>query len=71
MKSYLLAKPLLNDESDFVKVADAIIKMTEVYNKYDDTAVCFMGHGTGAAANDVYEKLQHILRLKEDTKTIM
>lgn len=55
-----LAKPLLNDESDFVKVADAIIKMTEVYNKYD-TAVCFMGHGTGAAANDVYEKLQHIL----------
>ena len=30
-----LAKPLLTDESDFVKVADAIIKMTEVYNKYD------------------------------------
>lgn len=55
-----LAKPLLTDESDFVKVADAIIKMTEVYNKYD-TAVCFMGHGTGAAANDVYEKLQYML----------
>ncbi|MBQ6456541.1 MAG: sirohydrochlorin cobaltochelatase [Mogibacterium sp.] len=55
-----LGDPLLSSEEDFRLLADALI---EVSCQYDDgkTAVVFMGHGTGAASNDVYLKMQNTL----------
>lgn len=53
----VLAEPLLTSDGDF----DAVIKaITEKTASYDDgeTAICFMGHGTEAASNAVYAKLQ-------------
>lgn len=56
----IVGAPLLTEESDFEAVAKAI---TEATAEYDDgkTAICFMGHGTEAESNDVYQKLQEIL----------
>lgn len=52
-----IGKPLLTSEEDFQAVEKAI---TEATAEYDDgkTAICFMGHGTEAASNVVYETLQ-------------
>ncbi len=52
-----IGKPLLTSEADFQAVEQAI---TEATAEYDDgkTAICFMGHGTEAASNAVYETLQ-------------
>lgn len=52
-----LGAPVLASDDDF----DAVIKaITEETASYDDgeTAICFMGHGTEAAANSVYARLQ-------------
>ncbi|MDD6402290.1 MAG: sirohydrochlorin cobaltochelatase [Lachnospiraceae bacterium] len=56
-----IGKPLLSSDEDFVTVMNAIVKATE---KYDDgeTAICFMGHGTEADSNAVYEKMQNLLK---------
>lgn len=56
----VLGRPLLTDDEDFRKV---IKTMGERTSLYDDgkTAVCFVGHGTGAASNSVYTKLQNKL----------
>lgn len=56
----ILAEPLLNTDADFDMVAEAIVNATA---EYDDgkTAICFMGHGTEAESNGVYEKMQTIL----------
>ena len=56
----ILAEPLLMSDADF----DAVVKaITEKTTSYDDgeTAICFMGHGTEAASNGVYAKLQEKL----------
>lgn len=52
-----IGKPLLTSEADFQAVEQDI---TEATAEYDDgkTAICFMGHGTEAASNAVYETLQ-------------
>lgn len=52
-----IGKPLLTSEADFQVVEQAI---TEATAEYDDgkTAICFMGHGTEAASNAIYETLQ-------------
>ena len=56
----IVGKPLLTNEDDFKAVAKAITDCTAFY---DDgrTAICFMGHGTGADSNRVYEKMQKTL----------
>ncbi len=56
-----LAEPLLTSHEDFQNVMGAMIKDT---CQYDDgqTAICFMGHGTEAASNQVYAKLQNMLK---------
>lgn len=50
-------KPLLTSDDDFARVEKAITEWTK---KYDDgeTAICFMGHGTEAESNQVYQKMQ-------------
>ena len=52
-----IGDPLLTTEEDFDQVIDAI---TDATVQYDDgeTAICFMGHGTEAGANQVYTRLQ-------------
>ena len=55
-----VGQPVLTDETDFEAVKTAIVDATK---EYDDgkTAICFMGHGTEAESNGVYDKLQGIL----------
>lgn len=55
-----IGAPLLTSDEDFEAVIAAI---TEATAEYDDgeTAICFMGHGTEAASNEVYEKMQNML----------
>ncbi|MCI8281207.1 MAG: sirohydrochlorin cobaltochelatase [Lachnospiraceae bacterium] len=52
-----IGKPLLSEEEDFHCLAGIL---TEETKRYEDknTAFCFMGHGTQAQANQVYERLQ-------------
>ena len=52
--------PLLTSDDDFHRIADALI---EASSKYEDggTALVFMGHGTEAASNGVYDRLQGVL----------
>ena len=56
----VFGKPLLTSDEDFKRVETAITDWTK---EYDDgkTAVCFMGHGTEAESNGVYQKMQDML----------
>ena len=58
-----IGQPLLLTDDDFNAVADAIVAAT---SQYDDgeTAIVFMGHGTEAESNGVYEKMQGVLDAK-------
>ena len=55
-----IGKPLLTSDADFDTVAKAITKATAEYDD-GETAICFMGHGTEAASNQVYTKMQQVL----------
>ncbi|MCR4924052.1 MAG: sirohydrochlorin cobaltochelatase, partial [Lachnospiraceae bacterium] len=52
-----ISEPLLTSDEDFERVIEAVKKATE---KYDDgsKAIVFMGHGTEAASNEVYGRIQ-------------
>lgn len=56
----VLAEPLLSNDEDFGKTAEAIVAATEEYSD-EKTAICFMGHGTEADSNAVYETMQKVL----------
>lgn len=53
----VIGDPLLTSDEDFDEVMKAI---TDATAEYDDgeTAICFMGHGTEADSNEVYQKMQ-------------
>lgn len=55
-----IGEPLLTSEDDFKRVEQALVDWTR---EYDDgkTAICFMGHGTEAESNAVYQKMQDLL----------
>jgi len=55
-----IGNPLLTSDDDFHRVADALIEASAEYED-GETALMFMGHGTEAAANGVYEKMQGVL----------
>ena len=59
-ESVKIGAPLLTDDEDFTKVAQA---MVDAAAEYDDgkTAICYMGHGTVAASNAIYAKMQQVL----------
>lgn len=59
--SVALGEPLLTDDQDYEDVAAAISEKTQAYLDQGDTAVCFMGHGTEAASNVDYARLQEVL----------
>lgn len=56
----VVGEPLLTSDEDFQAVAKAI---TDATGSYDDgeTAIVFMGHGSEAESNQVYEKMQAVL----------
>lgn len=56
----VFGEPLLTSDEDFKRVEQAIVDWTK---EYDDgkTAICFMGHGTEAESNGVYQKMQELL----------
>ena len=56
----VFGEPLLTSDDDFKRVEQAIVDWTK---EYDDgkTAICFMGHGTEAESNGVYQKMQDLL----------
>ena len=56
----LVGEPLLTEDRDFQAVAQAIAAATRSYDD-GETAIVFMGHGTEAASNKVYEKMQETL----------
>lgn len=49
--------PLLKSEDDFLDMMNAVVKDTASFCD-GKTAICFMGHGSEAAANGVYDKMQ-------------
>ena len=55
-----IGAPLLTSSEDYTTVAEA---MVEAAAAFDDgkTAICYMGHGTEAASNGVYDRMQAIL----------
>lgn len=56
----VIGKPLLTSDEDFRAIMDAIVDVTKQYDD-GETAICFMGHGTEADSNSVYEKMQKTL----------
>ena len=58
-----LGDPLLTSEEDFGRVAEAIIEASEEYED-GETALVLMGHGTEAASNGIYNRMQSVLNLK-------
>lgn len=59
-ESIKIGAPLLTSDEDFARTAQAMVDATA---SYDDgkTAICYMGHGTEAASNGIYAKMQKIL----------
>ena len=57
----VLAQPLLTSDADFDAVISAITEHTASFDD-GETAICFMGHGTEAASNAVYAKLQEKIK---------
>ncbi len=53
----VFAEPLMMSDADFEAVMKAITEKTASYDD-GETAICFMGHGTEAASNGIYAKLQ-------------
>lgn len=56
----VIGEPLLTSDDDFKRVENAITDWTKEYDD-GETAICFMGHGTEAASNQVYAKMQAML----------
>ena len=55
-----VGEPLLTSDDDFSRVADAMINATKDYDD-GETAIVFMGHGTEAESNAIYEKMQGVM----------
>lgn len=59
--SIKIGAPLLTSDDDFAKVAEAMVAATAGVDD-EKTAICFMGHGTEAASNAIYNKMQKIIQ---------
>lgn len=56
----VIGDPLLTTDEDFQVVENAIVDWTKDYDD-GETAIVFMGHGTEAESNAVYQKMQDLL----------
>ena len=54
-----IGQPLLSSDDDFSRVENAIVDWTKDYDD-GETAIVFMGHGTSADSNGVYQKMQDL-----------
>ncbi len=61
-ESIKIGAPLLTSDEDFKAVAEAMVRATEGIVLDDKTAVCWMGHGTEAASNGIYARMQEELK---------
>lgn len=59
--SFACGKPLLSEERDYQSLVKILAEETAVYQG-EKTAIVYVGHGTGHAANAVYTKLEKRLR---------
>ena len=59
-EAIVLGDPLLTSDEDYSEVVEAICDATAEYDD-DQTAICFMGHGTEADSNEDYTHLQQVL----------
>ena len=59
-ESVSFGEPLLTSDDDFKRVETAITDWTKDYDD-GETAIVFMGHGTEADSNAVYQKMQDLL----------
>ncbi|MBQ4464808.1 MAG: sirohydrochlorin cobaltochelatase [Oscillospiraceae bacterium] len=59
-ESVTFGEPLLTSDDDFKRVETAITDWTKDYDD-GETAIVFMGHGTEAESNGVYQKMQDLL----------
>lgn len=59
-ESVRIGAPLLSSDEDYTRVAEAMVAATAAYDD-GKTAICYMGHGTEAASNGVYDRMQKIL----------
>lgn len=59
--SIRIGAPLLTTGEDFVQVAEAMVHATARLAGDGKTAVCYMGHGTQAASDGVYARMQQVL----------
>ena len=59
-ESITVGEPLVNSEEDFALTAAVLADVTA---DYDDgkTAIVYMGHGTEAASNEIYGKMQQLM----------
>lgn len=57
----VLGEPLLTDDNDFAAVRNAVLQKTAEYND-QKTAVCLVGHGNEASTENVYGKMQQLLK---------
>ena len=55
-----IGEPLLTSDDDFTRVMEAIVEWTAEYDD-GETAIVFMGHGTEAESNEVYQQMQDLL----------
>ena len=55
-----IGAPLLTSDEDFQTVAKVMAEATQQYND-GKTAICFMGHGTEAASNAIYTRMQQVM----------
>jgi len=58
--SEMCIRDRLTSDEDFTEVAAAMVAATEELAD-EKTAVCYMGHGTEAASNGIYSKMQKVL----------
>ena len=56
----VFGEPLLTSDDDFKRVETAITDWTKEYDD-GETAIVFMGHGTEADSNEIYQKMQDLL----------
>ena len=59
-ESIAVGEPLVNSAKDFALTAAVLADATAAYND-GKTAIVYMGHGTEAASNEIYAKMQQLM----------
>ena len=59
-ESITVGEPLVSSEEDFALTAAVLADATSAYDD-GKTAIVYMGHGTEAASNEIYAKMQQIM----------